>query len=109
MASDPSKAALSPARRQLIELMQTINFGRLEELVVCGRQPVFSPPPRVVQEIKFGNDCGPRPERKIADFALKAQVVELFQQLDRLGDGTIESLEVKNGLPLLMRVVRSAC
>ena len=101
-----SKQDLSARRVGLLELMQSINFGRIHGLVVRGREPILDPPPRVVREVKFGGENGPRPERDAANFYLKTQVVELFQYLDQLGDGTIEVLEVKHGLPFRMLVAR---
>jgi hypothetical protein len=86
----------------LIELMQQINFGRIEGLLVRNGEPAFVPPPEVIREVKFGGENGPRPERGVDDFALKAQVVELIQQLNGLGDGTVEAIEVKHGLPFRM-------
>lgn len=94
-----SKSSLSPARRRLLELMQSINFGRIEFMEVRGGEPVFDPQPHVVREIKLGADSGPRPEVVLADFCLKAQVVDLWNRLDQLGTGTVELLEVKHGLP----------
>ena len=47
---------------------------------------------------------GPRPEADIEDFALKAQVRDLFAHLDALGNGTIRRLEVQHGLPFRMQV-----
>jgi hypothetical protein len=108
MVTVPSKSALSPARRRLIELMQTINFGRIEDLAVRGGNPVFAPPPRVVREIKIGGDNGPRPERDAANFLLKDQVVELLHHLDHLGYGTVAVLEVKHGLPFRLLVAEAA-
>jgi hypothetical protein len=101
----PSKASLSQARRRLLELMQRMNFGRIEGLVVRGGEPVLAPLPRVVREHKFGGENGPRPERDAEDFLLKAQVVELCHFLDRFGDGTIALVEVKHGLPFKLEVV----
>jgi hypothetical protein len=86
----------------LIELMQQINFGRIEGLLVRNGEPTFDPPPIVIREVKFGGENGPRPECGVDNFALKAQVVELIQQLDDLGDGTVETIEVKHGLPFRM-------
>jgi hypothetical protein len=104
-----TKAALSEPRRRLVELMQSINFGRIEDLIVVGGDPVLDPLPRMVQEIKFGGDNGPRPELDANNFLLKAQVIELFQHLDQLGDGTIEAIEVKHGLPFRMILAKDAC
>jgi hypothetical protein len=103
-----SKAALSPARRRLVELLQQLNFGRVEGLSVLDGDPVFDPPPRVVREVKFGGENGPRPEAAAPDFPLKSQVVELFRHFDEIGDGTIDVLEVKHGLPFRMVVAEAA-
>lgn len=99
-----TKASLSPSRHRLLELMQHINFGRIENLVVRDGQPVFDPPPRIVRELKFGGENGPRPELEAADFLLKQQVVEFFAFLDRQRNGVIDVLEVKHGLPFRMIV-----
>jgi hypothetical protein len=108
MSASGLKSRLSPARRELVELLQEVNFGRVEGLAVRAGQPVFSPPPRVVREVKFGGDNGPRPERAAGDFELKAQVVDLFAALDRLGDGVVDLIEVKHGLPFKMEVAEPA-
>ena len=81
------KSSLSPSKQKLITEMQRINFGRIFDLEVRDGQPVMDPPPRVVREIKFGGDNGPRPEATKADFTLKAQVRDLFAQMEALGDG----------------------
>jgi len=108
MVAAVTKADLSPARARLVELMQGINFGRVERLAVRGGAPVFDPPPRVVREIKFGAENGPRPEGTKVDFSLKAQVRELFAQMEAMGDGVIRSLEVKHGLPFRMTIEEDA-
>lgn len=99
-----SLGSLPPERRRLLKLMQRMNFGRIETLEIHDGQPVFDPPPRRVHEVKFGGENGPRPELAADDFVLKAQVVELFQQFDQMGNGTIEMLEIKHGLPFRMLV-----
>jgi len=104
MVAVATKAALSPARERLVEVMQGLNFGRLEELVIRDGEPVLDPPPCVVREIKFGGENGPRPEIGKEDFALKAQVRYLFAQMEAMGDGTIRCLEVQHGLPFRMQV-----
>ena len=100
----PTKSSLSHARVRLIELMQRINFGRIFDLSVRRGQPVMDPPPRIVREIKFGGDNGPRPEVGKADFTLKTQVRDLFAQLEALGDGVIPCIEIQRGLPFRMTV-----
>lgn len=99
-----TKSSLSASAARLVELMQRINFGRIERLSVCGGLPRFDPPPRVVREVKFGGDNGARAEAAKADFALKVQVHQLFDQLTAMGEGTVRCLEVKHGLPFKMTV-----
>lgn len=105
-----TKSSLSPHRRRLVELMQRVNFGRIEGLRVHRGEPVFDEhvPPRVILEVKFGADNGPRPESATGDFALKQQVVDLFAHLDRLRDARIEVLTVKHGLPFGMHIEPTA-
>ena len=99
-----TKGYLTPARGRLVELMQRINFGRIEDLTVRDGEPGFDPPPQVVREIKFGGENGPRQEVSVEDFALKSQATQLFAQLDCLGSGTVLSLDIKHGLPFRMSV-----
>jgi hypothetical protein len=99
-----SKQDLSANRIGLLQLMQRINFGRIENLLIRNGDPDLDPPPRVIREVKFPGENGPRPEVGAGEFLLKSQVVELFKELDLLGDGTIAVLEVKHGLPFRMMV-----
>ena len=94
-----AKAGLPEPCRRLVELMQTVNFGRIEELPIRNGQPVLDPRPRVIYEIKLGGENGPRPELGTADFFLKQQVIELFAFFDEMQNGIIDVLEVKHGLP----------
>src|SRR5687767_11562343 len=68
VASALSKASLSPLRQQLLLLMQRLNFGRIEGLVIKDGDPVLDPLPRVIRELKFGGDNLPRPEARVDDF-----------------------------------------
>ena len=99
MKKTETKASLSPERKRLLELMQEVNFGRIENLVVRGGEPVFKPAPKIIFEIRFGSKNGPRRELGIKDFVLKAQVIELFDYLTRLGNGIVERLEIRYGIP----------
>ena len=102
------KSGLSPNRRHLVELMQDINFGRLEDVHVRDAEPVFNPSPRILRDIKFGGDNGPRSELHTDDFQLKSQIVEMFAHFDRVRDCKIETLEIKHGLPFRMSVRETA-
>lgn len=106
--SPQMKSGLSLCRRQLVELMQDINFGRLESLRVSNAEPLLDPKPGIIREVKLGAENSLRPERPTDDFMLKSQVVDLFEHLDRIRDCHIESLEIKNGLPFRMLIREGA-
>lgn len=109
MVQPPTKSSLSLARQRLIALMQQINFGRIEGLVIRAGEPVLNDPaPRIFHEFKLAAENGPRPERAIVDFALRAQLVDLFVHFDRLRDARIEVLIIKHGLPFTMHVEAAA-
>jgi hypothetical protein len=92
------------ARRRLTELMQRLNFSRIEGLVVRGGEPVFDPPPRVIRTWRSGGDNGPRPQVQSVDVDLKRDVVEFFEHLKRFGDGVVRCIEIRHGLPLHMEI-----
>ena len=103
-----TKHSLSPARRRLVELMQELNFGRIEGLHIRDGEPLLVPPPTVLREVVFGKLNAPNPARGKEDFTLKEQHVELFDLFDRERSVTIESLVVQNGLPVRMTVANPA-
>ena len=99
-----TKAALTPARKRLVELMQEINYGRIEKLHVRDGEPIFDPPPTVLRLFLFGKDNGPNESRGNDGFALKRKVAELFEVFDRERSLSIQELRIDNGLPIRMTV-----
>ncbi len=99
-----TKRSLSPARRRLVERMQRLGFGSIEGLVIRNGEPLLRPGVRIISDVKFGAENGPRPEADLDDFVLKKQVRDFLKQLDALGNVTIRRLEVKHGLPFRMEV-----
>ena len=55
--ASPTKGALSPARRRLVELMQEVNFGRIESLCVRDAEPLLEPAPRVLRDARSAVDA----------------------------------------------------
>lgn len=103
-----NKRQVSRPAQWLIRECQSINFGRIENLPIRNGDPVLDPLPKVTREVKFGGDNKPRPESELNDFPLKQQVQEMLEELDRTGNGMIEVLIVKHGLPFLMQVTEHA-
>jgi hypothetical protein len=105
-SSPISKRQLPAARAQLVELLQRINFGRIEHLPVVHGQPVLGSVGKAVSTVKLKGENGPRPEAESTEFLLKQEIVELCSQLDRIGTGHIDLIEVKHGLPFLLEIDR---
>ncbi len=103
-----SKRDLSRGKARLVEVMQDINFGRLERLQIRDGEPVLDSELEIVREIKFGGENGPRQERQADDFLLKSQVIELLAFISQLRIGVIEVLEIKHGLPFRILVREDA-
>ncbi len=103
MAANIAKGTLAPARQRLVELMQRINFGQIVGLQVRHGEPLLHPRPQVIRDIKLASEPPPRSARHGEDFLLKQQVIELFAFFDRLQNGVIDLLEVKNGLPFRLQ------
>jgi len=95
---------LSPARQQLVRLCQALNFGAIRSLEVRGGQPVFEPAPVVVYDWKLEGDDPPRPELLTADFELRVEVGRMLAKLDQIGNGWIERIDVRAGLPRRMMI-----
>ena len=104
MDQSVTKSSLSPESARLVELMQAVNFGRIEDLVIRGGQPLFSPAPRIIEKVKIGGDHGPRPEIGYTDFRLKGGVVGLLELFARLGDGEVRVIEIRFGLPVIAEI-----
>lgn len=108
MNTNRTKRSLSPARQRLVELMQEVNFGKIEALCVVDGEPVLQPAPRVLRDFLFGKNNAPHGTRNRDDFVLKEAVIELFALFDRERSVTVESLVVNNGLPVRMTVADGA-
>ncbi len=84
-----SKSNLTYQKLRLIELMQGINFGRITNIPFRDGEPKLTPETVIEHEIKLSKQNGPRPEIHRDDFAIKQEVVALFDQLKRMDTGTI--------------------
>src|SRR5882724_3201220 len=90
---------LSAARVALVRLCQSIDYGRIEGLQVSNKEPVFDPQPLVLIDVKLNSAGGPRRETLLEEFELCDEVCGLIQQLDRLGSGRVDRIEIRDGIP----------
>lgn len=98
------KGALCPLRRRLLELMQRINFGRVQFIVRDG-QPDFTQPVLTVRTVKpASGENKPRPEARRTDFELRKEVMVLLDHVARASDGASVMVKVQHGLPVLIEI-----
>ncbi len=51
-------AQLSAARQKLVRLLQTVNYGQIQELLVRDGEPIYDPAPVVIIDAKLYRDDG---------------------------------------------------
>ena len=97
-------SSLSPAWQQLVRLMQSLRHGRLRNVVVRDGEPTFDPPPTAVRVVKLDRPNQKHPTIETADFPLRREVLDLVAHVRAMKQGTIERLEIVNGMPQLAEV-----
>lgn len=90
---------LTPGQRRLVEAMRLLAFGRIENLVVQHGEPVFDAATRFRRERKLGGKGGLSHRPIPPSCVLKSEVRELLDELAAIGDGIIDRIEVRHGLP----------
>jgi|SRR5580704_7460657 hypothetical protein len=98
---------LSMQQRSLVELMRKHQFGRIENMSVRAGQPIIDWDLRVVRFVRLACDSVANVPRG-DEFELKRSVRNLFDELARLGNGIVITLEFKHGLPFRIEIVESA-
>jgi hypothetical protein len=102
-----SLSDLTAPQQQLVRLLQRVNFGRIENLLIVAGEPVFRPRPRTVHAIKIGGANGPRAEAALDDFPLTDPIKEMLSRIGELRDGRVERIDVRHGLPFAMEIEQS--
>lgn len=90
--------SLTPARRWLVHRMHQTVHGTMHNLVVQNGEPVIDPPPKIKQSVKLGSKRNAL-KSVSQNFLLKDQHVELFQIMEKTGNGVISKVVIQDGLP----------
>jgi hypothetical protein len=90
---------VSAPRQALIRRCQQIDFGKIVRFAVRAGEPVTLPETEVFLDVKLDSEDAQRPELDLKDFVLSAEVQRLFARLDQLGEGIVDHLEVRAGVP----------
>lgn len=95
----PKLSELSAPRQALVRLCQSIDYGQIVGLQVREGEPVFSPAPTIVLDVKLDAAAQGRSESELEDFALRDEVCRLFAQIDSMKEGRVDRIEVRAGIP----------
>ena len=100
-------SSLNTARQRLVQQMQRIHFGHIENLRIEHGDPVWHPPPRIIRDLIVGKHVPMRGPAR-GDFALKQRVTDLFTLFDERQELDIERLYVQDGLPFRIAIRETA-
>jgi hypothetical protein len=100
---------LSQAQRSLVDLMHVHQFGRIENMPVRDGEPIFNSDVKVVRVARLGGGSDAAQVTRAVEFELKRQVRDLFEELERLREGTVIRLEFRHGLPFLLETTPNCC
>jgi hypothetical protein len=96
-----SNHVLSVNQQRLQRIINELNFGVIEKLLIRDGTPCFDSAPRIIQAIKLDSDS--ELISTAASVPLKKGFDNLFEQIRRLADGLVD-VEVRHGLPFRLVV-----
>jgi hypothetical protein len=96
---------LSTQQHSLVDLMREHQFGRVESMSVRAGQPILDRDVKVVRFVRLGGESRATSVPSGNEFELKRPVRNLFDELARLGNGKVVSLEFRHGLPFLIEIM----
>ncbi|MCE5322413.1 hypothetical protein LLG46_03740 [bacterium] len=96
---------ITEAQKRLLQLMQEIHYGKVEDLVISDGEPVMGLPVKVLRDVKLSGESSRKPILADCDNLDKPQVVEMLRQFRRLGDGVVQLVEIHDGLPFRIHIV----
>lgn len=100
--------SLTNAERELIRLIRQTQFGCISNIKLSAGQPMLDGNTSVSIEFKLSGTESTKEVLSEQDYIRKPQVRTLFERFRTLGSGTIECLDVRDGLPFKMTVKRKA-
>jgi hypothetical protein len=93
---------MSAPRQALIRRCQRLGFGTIRGLEVHDCEPVLGPKTEVLFDVKLDGDEKPRAEQNLGDFPVCKEIQRVLSTLDSIGNGVIERVEVRAGIPRRM-------
>ena len=91
---------LSQGDRDLLSLMQSVYYGRLERLAVRNGHAVITNESRKIRFHKIGAVKCPHNTGMTGDFLLNEKQQEFLAAVSGIADGTINEIQIQAGLPV---------
>jgi len=92
---------LKKSEQNVVTLFSTINFGRIENLIVENGLLKKTPNSKQILTRHFKRDDNKHSaSRPDGDFILKEQLEIFFERIHCMGNGTIRSITIQYGLPV---------
>lgn len=91
---------LDDGDRRILSLMQSVDYGRLENLAVRGGHAVVTKDSRKIRSHKIGAAKNPHGLGANGDFLLNAKQLEFLAAVRETGDGIINQIQILAGLPV---------
>lgn len=99
------KRSLDISHLRLLEIIDELGFGRIEQLSIHNGQPCYERTLRIVEEIKLGSERERRPDHCNADLTMKKEFEDLFNRLSQLRNGIVD-IEVRHSIPFRLVLER---
>ncbi len=95
--------AQSPERQRLAGMIEKLEFGLIERLLVINGQPQFTPAPERTRVVNFDVDDAPNGRQSRREYRLRTMGT-LFRCLDTIRGRTFVTIVVRYGLPVRLSI-----
>ena len=94
--------------RDLLSLMQSVDYGRLENLAVHGGHAVVTKDSRKIRTHKIGAVNNPHGIGPCGDYLLSEKQIEFLAAVRGITDGVINQIQIQAGLPVAFETDEAA-
>ncbi len=98
------RSDLLESERKLVELMENLNFGRIEHLRFRDGKPILQPLPRVIAAVKMTSEDRKADSEIRSGWCLRQCLIDLFSLMQRVGEGELLVVDVRHGLPFSVEI-----
>ncbi len=98
-----AEKAQSPERQRLEAMIEKMEFGLIDDLLVVDGRPQFDPRPKCTRVFNLDADDARGPKRSGREYRLRTMDA-LFRCLDTIRGRTFVSIVVKHGVPVRLSV-----